>query len=738
MNVSRAKSFLNLTDLEEDEAKELVSNKRDLVNYAQDELEDDLETGQRMMEIFKNNIWTESDLDFFEAFDATPIEFSVARPLINKLIYRQRNRQFQYRYSPQDIHSFRRYKSEKEQFIQDNIHEFDYSKEDAGRFYDNYADDEYAKTISGMTSKYRSNSDGKWKESECFEGGLITGADFLKAEKDIDGKPKINRRSLQKMFWDPNATEYDLSDSEYIGEVEEWYKQDLIAQFPEAKEDIERHFERYSNLKENNKLKVDKKWKDWYDFDDQEGPKVKISEFWYLDTEKRFLVYDTETGDERLVEHDYTEDQVYDELMLKLFNDIVEKAESEGAGEQIAEDENLKNKVQGMAEKRFEVTETYKPVWMQCVFSFNSLLVSQRSHFPHKEHPFYPFFAQHNDGNFNSFIEDIEEIIVALNKALAFRELMMAHASKGMLIVDEKTLQDSGYSVNEVADEYTRIGGLLALKLKLNKGVSDVIDQISTVGDGMPAINKLISDYDQRLYNISGVNLAQLGVTQGETPTSRYKEQLAQGEENNGVIFDNFIRSLEGFYGDKVVPLVAERIKENPEEVARMIGRQRADFHKLDFNKEFDLFVDAVFNGEYTFSLIPEDDDQQKGAERQSQYWELAMNGQMPIEIPIKYSDDPNRYDILRDMKKWKHEQKLEQIQNNIDLKRVEQMLLQNESLDSETADKMIKKMRAEKMKEAQEQSAQNQPKPKNMQKIKQNANQTKKQKNIDRSTNPQ
>ncbi|MDV7401972.1 hypothetical protein RZS08_61695, partial [Arthrospira platensis SPKY1] len=104
-------------------------------------------------------------------------------------------------------------------------------------------------------------------------------------------------------------------------------------------------------------------------------------------------------------------------------------------------------------------------------------------------------------------------------------------------IVDEKTLSDSGYSVADIADAYTQIGSVIALRPKPGRSIDQVLQQLTTVGDGIGAINSVIADYDNRLFQISGVNMAQLGMVQGETPASRYRMQISEGENNNALIF---------------------------------------------------------------------------------------------------------------------------------------------------------------------------------------------------------
>src|SRR5690625_6014893 len=116
MNYSSRQQFLNGTDLPDEQAMELVNRFRERVNQAESEHNEFLRIGERMIEHYKNKIWQEEDMAFFEAFDATPIEFSVARPLVNNLISRQRKRRFKHSFVPLDIHSETRIQEQVEMY----------------------------------------------------------------------------------------------------------------------------------------------------------------------------------------------------------------------------------------------------------------------------------------------------------------------------------------------------------------------------------------------------------------------------------------------------------------------------------------------------------------------------------------------------------------------------------------------------------------------------------------------
>jgi len=703
MNFSKD-AFINFTDLPDDEAMDLVNQWTERINQAEIELSDEYDTGERMLNLHKNAVWQEDDIEFFESFDATPIEFSVARPLINNLISKQRARRFEYEFVPLDIHSTDRKEQYVDTFVEKNIDLFN-SIEEARDFYAKHADDKYAQMVSGLLTKLRDINGTKWKESDCFEGGAITGADFLKVDLDKYGRPVPVRRGLNRMIWDTNSIEYDLSDVEFIGDKVRWYESDIVKAFPDHAEQIREQFEFYTNKRHRNRFEPHQRWRNWWRFDDQDTMQLKVMDLYYRDVEERILITDTETGDEQYAPPEMTEDKVLDALAIKMFNDIQQEVEGT-SDEELLLGDDARERVLAMVDQRFELNVDYLPVWFQMVFAFNSLFLHQRSPYPFDTHPYGPFFPQHNDGFFNGFLEDIEDIIVALNKALAIRELMMAHSAKGMLVVDQKVLDDSDLDVTDIADEYTRIGGMLVLKLKYNRSINDVMTQINTVGEGIPAINNIIADYDNRLFRVSGVNLAQLGVTQSETPASRFKMQIEQGETTNGLIFDNFVRALESFYKKKMVPSVVDYAKENPQAVSRLIGKEMGQFAQTNFDEQVDfaLFESGIKSGEFSFTLRPKSEDHQANDQFEDRMMELAFGGAVPLEIALEFSSHPNRFDIIRRLKEFRREQMRDQLQNSVDIQRLQEILLNDPNMTAENADKIIKQARLQAERARQEQ----------------------------------
>lgn len=735
--------FLNLTNLEESEAKEKLEEFKFLVERGEEDRQPRAERDEENRKFWRSEIWDDSTLkEFFEEYDLTPYNFPMHRTLINNLITRQRNRRLAFDLVPADVESFKRYKDGEDKFVAENSDMFDTSEE-AREYYQNYADDEYAEALTVMMQNYRIESKAKYVESEVFERGLVSGLDFFKAQigdkYNREGGIEILRRPQAAMIFDETSTQYDLSDIEYIGEVQRLYKNQLIHQYPENSDRIEEHFSYYTNLGKSNLIRYKENWSNWFDFspDFDTETQVKVAELWYLDKEKVFTVYDNQTKTTRHVRHGMDEEDIAEELMSLLLMEYKEQAKSDPSVAEFLNSEEAKEQIAQEAQKRYEINHTWEPIWYKAVFTFNALLEFKRTPYQHKSHPYYPFYANYTEGEFNSLIDDIKDIIKAINKALAFRELMMAHGAKNLVIVDEKTLSDSGYDIEEISDIWTSIGGMIALKLKGNQRVEDVFKSVTTVGEGLLEINNILQDLDNRLYSVSGVNLAQLGVVERETTSSGYRMQVSEGEANNGLIYDNFYRSLEGFYNDKVVPLVAQLMEHKEEKVVRYLGDKRSKWINVDYGEKFTLFQEAVRSGKYATVLKPRADNPQLEEERSAKMMEMIAAGLIPVEIGLEFTNHPDKYDLIRKLKKYQINQAYKEQYAMINMQRVRELLMQN-NVPYETAMKMVEDMQrevADNINQQSQQTGEQVQRGQGMETIRQTGSQTKQNQNTQRNT---
>jgi len=703
-----SKSFLNFTDLPETEAKELMATKRKMVLRGESGRMKRVTRDEENINLWLNNIWSDEELDnFFKEFDLTPYKIGVHRPLINNLISKQRSRKISFDFVPSDIHAYKRHRRGREQFIEEEMGKEDTvfgSPQEAGEYYDHYADDEYANAVTALLHNIRQENKSRFVETEVFQQGLITGLDFFKCvygrKWNRNGGVEITRRPQRAIFYDESSVEYDLHDIEYIGEVHRLYKNQLKVQYPDYANDIEEFFQQFTNKNRPINQKELSKWRYFYDFNytnDTEA-RLKVAEIWCLESEDRFVVVDNETNETKVVEYGVEEDDIYDNLMSMMLIELQDQASRDPEVEDMLAQPNVKEQIAEMVENRFDIETTTEPIWYKTVFSYNCLFEHTRSPLPHGSHPYFPFFAQFTEGEFSGIMDDIKDLVLGINKALAFRELMMSHGAKGLVLIDEKSFADSGYSVEDVADHYSSVGGLMAMKLRPGVNLQDIISVVTTVGDGLEAINSILADLDQRLLHVSGVTMEQLGVVQRQTTHSGYRAQVAEGEVNNGLIFDNFYRSMESFYNDKVIPMVVDMMENQSERVIRRLGDGYHPWIEISPEDDFGFFADAVRTGQYNTVLRPITDNVQIQEERAAKYMELAMAGLLDPEIAIEFSPDPDRFKLLKKMKEKEIERARRAAFSEFSMQEFYQAAAES-NLPMESVEALIEEIKRERMK---------------------------------------
>lgn len=702
-------NFLNFTDLEDDEAKELVSQYRSLILRGESYVDPYREKAEKYMRAWRGEIWTKEDLDFFAAFDITPSQFRDFRPYFNQLIANQRTTRFKFELVTRDPNAYRRFEEGKKEFLEQHQDEFT-TIEEAESYYNDFGDDEYALAVTAFLDVIRDENKAKYIESDAFENGIITAADFLKAyygtKHNREGSIVFCRKSIRSMFWDDNSTEYDLSDAEFIGEIHMMYAEQLVQLYPERADEIYEHYEKYTNKQwASRQMHVDRDRENFYKWDHpNEGVQAKIGEVWTMESEERFEVYDNEENTTRIADFGLTEDEILDALLQAQLQRKVLELEAAGDYEGMA-DPNLESEIQQMVDERYEIIGTMEPIWYKAVVGYDALLEYERSPYPHGKHPYAGYFPQYTDGYFTSVMGDLYDLIIALNKAIMFREMIMAHGAKGMVIVNADVMAQSGYDAQDVSEAYTQLGSILVMKLKPGQRLDNVFLQQNTLDKGLAEITSLIADYDRRLQHVSGVSPAQLGITQGDTPASRYRQQVLEGQQANNLIFDNFVRTLELFYA-KVIPMAVEMMQNKPNHVIRAVGDQVRPWVKYEISQSFDIFSDALRTGHFSLTIQAQNDDPRTNAARDAQYMQMGMAGVIPIETAIKVSNDPRKGILLREMRKDRQKKAMEEAATMVSIQSAQQIAAEM-GLAPEQAQELVTKLQKARYAEMNQQEQQ-------------------------------
>lgn len=190
---------------------------------------------------------------------------------------------------------------------------------------------------------------------------------------------------------------------------------------------------------------------------------------------------------------------------------------------------------------------------------FGDILDEGESPYEHKSHPYvfkaYPFI----DGEIHSFVSDVIDQQRYVNRLITLYDWIMRASAKGVMIAPEDCFK--GYSIEEVADEWTRFNGVILYKPSKTGNVPQQIANNSTnIG-----INELLQIQLKFFEDISGVH----GALQGRQPVSGTSGSLYAQQQQNATtslidLLDSFsmfvidaaykdVKNMQQFYDSKRV-----------------------------------------------------------------------------------------------------------------------------------------------------------------------------------------
>lgn len=702
-------TFLNLTELDDSEAKEVVHKIRERVTQAEQDRRPAVVRAEQSLRLWKNEFWSEDDIKYFEEkFNVSPYQIPAARAPLNRLVSQQRGARYDFGIVPIDTMSYERQRKGREEYIQQHGSEFE-TEEQAGEYFDRYYDDEFAQTVELQYENIRIKNKTKYVESQCFENMLITGLDFLKTtyttQYNPTGEVKTERRALRQMLWDHGSVSPTLEDIEYIGEVHRLYLQDLIAMYPEHAEEISEAYETYTNFMRGPQASIlSQSWSNFYDFDTERSDvRAKIVEFWFQDTEQRFTLIHNETQDTRLIQYGLEEEQIWEyvkEIELDTLKELLESGELDPNFFDRTPDE-VDADITSFVQEKYSLGTTTAKVWYKVVMGHDALFEFRRDPLPHHSHPYTPAFAQFTEGWYTGIVDDVKDILLAYNKAFMFREIMLANGAKGVLLIDRGAVNKSGYSIDDIRQMWTEIGGVIDLELRGGRRLSDVFQNVTTIADGLSEIRVILNDLELKLYDIMGVNSAMLGIVGNEAPAAQVRQRIQQGQAVNGILFDNFNKALEIHAHEKVIPLVVAELMTKKPSAIKSLSEVRSKWVELNYDEEFELFADAIMDGQYQTRLVTKQPDQQLESQQSAMLLQLAQSrpDAIDLEAALEFSNLPFAGKFLRRNRELMRRRQRDMQMRMVDLQQVAQMMAEY-GIDADTAEKMMENLRKQRVRE--------------------------------------
>lgn len=289
-----------------------------------------------------------------------------------------------------------------------------------------------------------------------------------------------------------------------------------------------------------------------------------------------------------------------------------------------------------------EAWEEYRERWYYGFYSPNGdILEEGESPYWHGSHPFVLPPNHMVDGKLSGLVDDLYDTQRQINRLLALQDFILGTSSKNTLIVDEDSL--NGQSIEDIASEYVKVGGVIALKLR--DGAKPPFEL------GHNAANLGIADMIQMnmkiMQDISGVHPALQGQqAQSGTPASRVITEA----QNSSLNLKQFLESFNTFRKDRneKVLKVIQQFYNEPRWLA-ISGTSYTDTAKLyepDMVRdiEFDLTITQSADSPVYRNIIDES------------LKEFLMNGLIDFETYLSNTSLPYADTLLESVRNRKEQ----------------------------------------------------------------------------------
>ena len=184
-----------------------------------------------------------------------------------------------------------------------------------------------------------------------------------------------------------------------------------------------------------------------------------------------------------------------------------------------------------------EYTPTIDEYWyFKFLSPLGHILQEGESPYDHGEHPYVMLLYPLIDGEIWGLVEDTIDQQRYVNRMIGLMDAVIGSSSKGTLLVPEDCIPD-GMSLSEFATEWTKVNGVIKIKLKPGAQIPiQVTSNSSNLG-----MNEMLRIQMNLIEQISGVHSAQQGQapTSG-TPSSLYHQQVIQAGMNNLDFFESY------------------------------------------------------------------------------------------------------------------------------------------------------------------------------------------------------
>ena len=376
-------------------------------------------------------------------------------------------------------------------------------------------------------------------------------------------------------FIDNNMRDFRGWDVSFVGEVHDIDFGTLCREFAGSPSDYRRLADIYSSARSRSSLMTACERFGYsrienYDFLFTSDPtRCRVIEVWRKESKPRWRCHDYNNGD--------------------VFK--VDLADKEELVDRVNADRLRRGLEAGMAEEDIPLIKStwfMDDYWYYYYLTpFGDILKEGESPYEHGSHPYvfkaYPFL----DGEVHSFVGDVIDQQRYTNRLITLYDWIMRASSKGVLLVPEESI--GSMDINEIADEWSRFNGVIAIKTK--NGVP-LPQQISNNATNI-GISELLNLQLKFFEDISGIH----GALQGKPGYSSTSGTLyAQQTQNATTSLLDLLDSFSNFVIDAAYKDVKNMQQYyDTKRVFNIAGKGSGSVIEYDPNKirdvEFDLSI---------------------------------------------------------------------------------------------------------------------------------------------------
>lgn len=325
-------------------------------------------------------------------------------------------------------------------------------------------------------------------------------------------------------FIDSNMRDFRGWDVSCLGEIHDVSFEDVCAEFATCPEDYERLSRIYSHARDKHNIRrayerfgySETKNIDFLFTNDP--TRCRVIEVWRKESKPRYHCVDYNTGEMFKVD-------------IEDYEELVEKVNNERLSNGLALGMEV-NDIP-LIQSEWAIDEYWYYYYLT---PFGHILKEGETPYDHKSHPYvfkvYPYI----DGEIHSFVADVIDQQRYTNRLITLYDWIMRASAKGVLLFPEECMP-TGMDINDIADEWSRFNGVIAIKTKNTAAIPQQISNNSTnIG-----ISELLNIQLKFFEDISGVN----GALQGKPGYSGMSASLYHQQTQNSTT--SLLDLLESF-----------------------------------------------------------------------------------------------------------------------------------------------------------------------------------------------